>query len=297
MKPIVVAICSLALLLTPARAEVKGLDAGQAEVPLYEQVIARIREKVSERLGPAPLTRDRYFIIPFAYQNKGNDPRYSHSFMTVVRILGKGAKVTPGCEFVSGRYRGWDFEAFNISWLPADFLHNPNLCVFRGPGALAIPGQNSCPISQGKNYNLQDTLGLAVKAKVAVGMWGPYEVTREGFDRGVKRKRLLDSGKIKYRADDRLLRRSADAINCFHALTSIEEPAPMGGLLNTGFKMWGLNGTKRVLLEYKKRATRDHVLLEPIHEKRDVYGFVYRSADGDRRGIYNPFRNASVYQR
>jgi hypothetical protein len=297
MKPIAAVLCSLSLLLAHAQAESKGLDVEHAKVPLYDQVIARIREKVSERLGPGPLAKDRYFIIPFAYQNKGNDPRFSHSFMTVVRILGKGAKLESGCEFVSGRYRAWGFEAFNISWLPADFLHHPNLCVFRGPGALAIPGQNSCPISPGKNYSLQETLGLAVKEKVAVGMWGPYEITRAGFDRGVKRKRLLDSGKIKYRADDRLLRRSADAINCFHALTSIEEPFPMGGLLNTGLNMWGLNGTKRVLLEYKKRATRDRVLLEPINEKRDVYGFIYRSATGGQSGLYNPFKNASVYEK
>jgi hypothetical protein len=61
-------------------------------------------------------------------------------------------------------------------------------------------------ISVGRNFRLDETLKLAVNVKNAVGMWGPYEIKKEAFDLGVKRKQLLDGGTIRYRADDRLYR-------------------------------------------------------------------------------------------
>jgi hypothetical protein len=67
---------------------------------------------------------------------------------------------------------------------------------------------------------------------------GPYEIKKEAFDLGVKRKRLLDGGTIRYRADDRLYRKPLVAINCFHAIAGLEELYPNGGFLGTGFRMW-----------------------------------------------------------
>jgi hypothetical protein len=111
----------------------------------------------------------------------------------------------------------------------------------------------------------------------------------------VKRKRLLDAGTIKYRADDRLYRKAQTAINCFHAIAILDEPFPNGGAFGTGFKMWGLNGTHRVLLEYTTRASNKGLLLEPVDVKKDLYGFVYAPA-GERRG-YNPFKQSSAYRK
>jgi hypothetical protein len=85
-------------------------------------------------------------------------------------------------------------------------------------------------------------------------MWGPYEVKKEAFDLGVKRKQLLDGGNIRYWADDRLYRKDQIAINCFHAMAGVDELYPNGGLFGTGFKMWGLNGTRRVLIECTKKV-------------------------------------------
>ena len=70
----------------------------------------------------------------------------------------------------------------------------------------------------------------------------------------VKRKRLVDAGTIRYRADDRLYRKDRVAINCFHAIAGLNELFPNGGIFGTGFKMWGLNGTTRVLIEYTEKA-------------------------------------------
>jgi hypothetical protein len=271
------------------------VDFSNYDVPLFEQIVNRIKAKVSARLGEGKNTRDRYFIVAFAYQNKGNKPQFSHSFISVIRVLadGKQASLRPG--FRHGRYKIRDFEAFTISWLPHDFDTNPNLCVFDGVGSRVAPTMNKCPISRGRNFRLDETLKLAVSVKNAVGMWGPYEIKKEAFDLGVKRKQLLDGGTIGYRADDRLYRKDRVAINCFHAMAGLEELYPNGGFLGTGFQMWGINGTARVLIEYTKKVRNKGLLLEPVDIKKDLYGFVY-APERNSRGIYDPFPNASGYQ-
>jgi hypothetical protein len=92
-------------------------------------------------------SHDRYFIIPFAYENKGNDPAFSHSFMSVIRVLAddKQAKLTPGLQMRT--YKNREFEAFTMSWLPHDFSTNPHLCVFEGVGSRIFPKRNVCPLS------------------------------------------------------------------------------------------------------------------------------------------------------
>ena len=266
------------------------------DVPLYQQITNRIKAKILARLGEGKNANDRYFIIPFAYQNRGNEPELSHSFIAVIRVLAddKQPKLTAGLE--KREYKNREFEAFTISWLPHDFLTNPNLCVFKGVGARISPEKNTCPTSIGRNCTLAETIKLAVDAKNAVAMWGPYEIKKEAFDRGMRRVRLLDSGTIRYRADDRLTIKDKTAINCFHAIAGIDEPFPSGGIFGTGFMMWGINGTARVLIEYKTRADAKHMLLEPIDVKGDIYGFVYAPTRNDN-GLYNPFKNASAYQR
>ncbi len=272
------------------------LDFSSYDVPLYEQITNRIKAKVLARLGEGRNTQDRYFIIPFAYENKGNDPEFSHSFMSVIRVLAddKQSKLTTGLQ--RRTYKNREFEAFTISWLPHDFSANPNLCVFDGVGSRLFAKRNTCADSIGRSFKLDETIRLGVNVKNAVCMWGPYEISKEGFDRGVKRLRLLEGGTIKYRADDRLTRKAGTAINCFHAMAGLEELYPNGGIFGTGFKMWGLNGTARVLIEYANRATVKGLLLEPVDQKSDRYGFVYAPARNSH-DIYNPFKSASAYRR
>jgi hypothetical protein len=77
-------------------------------------------------------------------------------------------------------------------------------------------------------------------------------------------------------------------------MSGLAELYPNGGIFGTGFKMWGIKGTARVLIEYKARAKG--LLLEPVDEKKDRFGFVYAPAR-DSRNIYNPFKTASAYRK
>jgi hypothetical protein len=282
----------LALLSPPAFAA-GDVDFSRYDVPLNTQIVDTIKARIAPRLGVQPLTTERYFIIPFAYQDDGNHPESSHSFISVIRVFAdtKEPKETEG--LVQGKYRTREFEAFTISWLPADFMTNPHLCVFDGPGAELFASKNTCPISEGRNFNLADTIQFAVNAQNAVAMWGPYEIRKEGFDLGVKRKELLESGTIKYRADDRLFQKDKVAISCFHAMSGFDETFPKGGFLGTGLKMWGFNGTARVLIEYSTSPRYKGMLLEPVDEKKDRTIFVYAPAVG--QVPYNPGKVASAY--
>jgi hypothetical protein len=213
----------------------------------------------------------------------------------VIRVLpdDKQRTFTPGAR--AGTYRNRSFEAFTISWLPQDFAQNPNLCVFQGFGARLFPERNTCTTSVGRVFSLAETLRLGVNAKNAICMWGPYEIRQDGFDRAVARLHLLEGGSIKYRADDRLTRKDRSAINCFHATANIYELYPNGGLFGTGFNMWGINGTSRVLIEYTKKASNRGLLLDPVDVKGDRYGFVYAPTRSSR-GVYNPFKTAFAYR-
>jgi hypothetical protein len=300
VKPIVGWLATCALLFSPCGLVHGGwlkadVDFSNYDVPLYAQIVNRIKTKIAARLGETKNTRDRYFIVPFAYQNKGNGPEFSHSFISVIRVPAdnKQSRFTSGLR--RGRYKNRSFEAFTISWLPHDFDTDPHLCVFDGIGSRIDPKRNKCPISVGRNFKLDETVKLAVNVKDALGMWGPYEIKKEAFDLGVKRKRLLDGGTIRYRADDRLYRKGRIAINCFHAMAGLEELYPNGGFLGTGFRMWGIDGTARVLIEYTKAVRNKGLLLEPVDIKKDLYGFVY-VPERNSGSIYNPFRNASAYQ-
>jgi hypothetical protein len=270
------------------------VDYSNYDVPLWDQVVNRIKAKVSARLGEGENTVDRYFIVPFAYQHRDNRPARAHSFISVIRVFAddKQPRYTPG--FRRGEYRNRNFEAFTISWMPADFDKNQDLCVFDGFGSRIDPDLNKCPIVAGRCFKLPETLKLAVLFKNAVGMWGPYEVKKEAFELGVKRMELLDGGTIRYKADDRLTRKDRVAINCFHAMEGLEQLYPSGGFLDTGFRMWGIDGTARALIEYTNAVRDKGLILEPVDMKKDLYGFVY-APERNSGGVYNPFRNASAY--
>ncbi len=299
VKPLSGWVATCALLFSPCVPVHAGLpkadvDFSNYDNPLFEQIVNRIKDKVAARLGEGVNKQDRYFIVPFAYQDRWIKPQMSHSFISVIRVLAdrKQPRFTTGLR--RGRYKNRNFEAFTISWVPHDFDTNPDLCVFGGFGSRIFPTWNKCPVVVGRNFRLDETVKLALRDKTAVGMWGPYEIKKAAFDLGVKRKLLLDGGTIGYKADDRLTRQDRVAINCFHAMAGLEELYPNGGFLGTGFRMWGINGTARVLIEYTKKVSNKGLLLEPVDIKKDLYGFVY-APERNSRGVYDPFPNASAY--
>jgi hypothetical protein len=108
-----VAMC--ALLFSPCVQAHAGLfkpdvDYSNYNVPLFDQVVNRIKAKVAARLGEGENTVDRYFIVPFAYQHRGNKPALAHSFISVIRVFAdnKQPHFTPGLR--QGQFRNRNFD-------------------------------------------------------------------------------------------------------------------------------------------------------------------------------------------
>ena len=75
VKPLAIWVATCALLFSPCVPVHAGLlkadvDFSNYDAPLYEQIVNRIKAKVAARLGEGVNKQDRYFIVPFAYQNK-----------------------------------------------------------------------------------------------------------------------------------------------------------------------------------------------------------------------------------
>jgi hypothetical protein len=68
------------------------VDFSNYDTPLFQQIVNRIKDKVSARLGEGVNTQDRYFIVPFAFQKRWNNPQFSHPFISVIRVLGDGTR-------------------------------------------------------------------------------------------------------------------------------------------------------------------------------------------------------------
>src|SRR5258707_14074737 len=81
VKPLASWVATCALLFSPC-VPVHGVlrkgdvDFSNYDVPLFEQIVNRIKAKVAARLGEGENRQDRYFIIPFAYQNRWNNPDF-----------------------------------------------------------------------------------------------------------------------------------------------------------------------------------------------------------------------------
>jgi len=95
INPLASWVATCALLFNPCVSVHAGLlkadvDFSNFDVPLYEQIVNRIKAKVAARPGPGVNAQDRYFVIPFAYQDRWIKPQPSHSFISVIRVLGEG---------------------------------------------------------------------------------------------------------------------------------------------------------------------------------------------------------------
>jgi hypothetical protein len=136
---------------------------------------------------------EAYYLLLFGSQRTPNDPSYSHSWATFVRAV-------------------WDrpgpprLEAHTISWLPR------NLCI----RVLALAPE--C----GANLELHATLRYAAANDERVSLWGPYQIDRALYVRALDQIRLLESGRVLYKAVDTGY--SSDHVsNCIHALSSLAE--------------------------------------------------------------------------
>jgi hypothetical protein len=178
---------------------------------------------------------DAYYLIMFGAQRTPNEPDYSHSFATFVRVTWPDSCPWPGF---------FRYDAQTISWLPAN----------RDVRSLAVFSEAGC------NFDLHTTIKTFVDNGSQVTMWGPYRIQPELYYRALQEIALLDSGKVKYKAlDGRRL--DGRVCNCSHALSAVVD----GPRLTIASPGWG-NVASRYLLNHKFKPW----IVDPDH----VYPYV-----------------------
>jgi hypothetical protein len=157
--------------------------------------------------GQAATAGEAYFLLVFGSQRIPNDPNYSHSYATFVRVAGEGPDP---CAYV--------VEPHTISWFPANLKVRIN-ALFPEPG---------------HNFDLHTSLRHACANGERTSVWGPYVIDRDLYCRALRQIQLLESGQVRYKCFD--AGRFCDRVsNCIHAVSSVTGgprlyvPAPYHG--------------------------------------------------------------------
>jgi hypothetical protein len=144
---------------------------------------------------------EAYYVLVFGSQSTPPKPDYCHSFATFVRVTWPGSEACPADGSAL-------LEAHTISWLPANLI---------------VRTRALFP-ETGHNFNLRETLCYAYRNNERVSMWGPHEVEKDLYDRAMDQIQLLESGQVRYKADD-IGHFSKRVCNCIHAVSSVAEGA------------------------------------------------------------------------
>jgi hypothetical protein len=144
----------------------------------------------------AARSEERYYVIIFGSESTPRLPRYTHTWATLVKASGDDPDPS--------KYR--IDEVITISWLPA------NLKV----RALRLRAE------EGVNLDLHTTL-FHVLPRQRVSQWGPFQISRQLYERAVARKAELESGAVKYKGiDPNFGPRVPYVSNCIHGITDID---------------------------------------------------------------------------
>ena len=136
-----------------------------------------------------------YYLLMFASQRDDYAPNYSHTFATFVEANWAGERPCPPSTAT--------LEPHTISWLPRTLeIHTLALCA-------------EC----GHNFSLKETLHFALATGQRISLWGPYRIEPELYHRALRRIDLLESGRVRYKAND--TGRDSDRVsNCIHAVSA-----------------------------------------------------------------------------
>jgi hypothetical protein len=143
-----------------------------------------------------PAGGDRHYLLVFGAQTVPKLPRFTHTWVTFVRV---GPPV-PG--------RAPDVEHQSISWMPATLEIQPWRYT----------------IEPGVNLDLDTSVRMALDHDERVSLWGPYEVPPGLYRKFLIQKSFVESGAIGYQCIDTVgeAARTGRGSNCIHAISDAD---------------------------------------------------------------------------
>ena len=203
---------------------------------------------------------ENYYLAMFGSQRVPSNPNYSHSWATFIKVSWDGDGPCPADARL---------ESHTISWLPA----NMKVRI----GAL-FP-------EAGHNFDLHTTMDSAYSTCQRVSMWGPYPICEELYCRALNRKAQLESGHIRYKANDAGYS-SNRVTNCIHAVSTIVE----GPRLRVASPGWGQSASYFVLKEFEPFIiSKSPVAWVGSALGLDEYPIIYRDFTNPRsNAIFGP---------
>jgi hypothetical protein len=201
------------------------------------------------------------FLLMFSSQRTFNDPQYSHSFASFVRLSWPGNVPCPPAPAL---------EVCTISWLPQKL---PLRTFALRP-------------EDGRNYGLHETLSYALASHARVSLWGPFQIDRDLYDRAVREMQLLASGQVQFKVIDSGY--CSDRVsNCIHALSSLSE----GQRVRLTSPGWGDVGSFAVLCQLRPWIVDTRGIYPWVGSALglDAYPIIHRAWDNPRSaGMIGP---------
>jgi hypothetical protein len=163
---------------------------------IARQPYSPAREINYKQLNDPEPTGDRYYLLVFGSQSFPKVPKYTHTWVTFIRV----PAAAPGCVAA--------MEQFSISWMPASL----NIRTFR---PLVEPGVN---------LSMRESIKVAEDTDQRISLWGPYEIPAGLYRKLLVQKEFIDSGAIGYQCIDTIGEAafSGDGSNCIHAISDAD---------------------------------------------------------------------------
>jgi hypothetical protein len=133
------------------------------------------------------------YVMIFGSQSSPKLLQYTHTWATFIRAVGEGPDAS-----------GYALEHHTISWLPQS-LNVRTWTLLPEPGV---------------NLDLYRTLDAVYHDRERVTMWGPFRILPMVYERSLKVKEILESGRAEYRAIS--TPRNLLISDCIHAVAAVD---------------------------------------------------------------------------
>ena len=134
-----------------------------------------------------------YYVMIFGSQSSPKLLQYTHTWATFIRAVGEGPDAS-----------NYVLYHHTISWLP-ESLDVRTWTLLPEPGV---------------NLDLYRTLDAVYHDREGVTMWGPFRILPLVYERSLRVKEILDSGRAEYRAIS--TPRNLLISDCIHAVAAID---------------------------------------------------------------------------